>query len=126
VVPILMATKRSPCPISCTLDILGDKWTLLVIRDLFAGKTHFKDFLGSPEKIATNILSDRLDRLVAVGIVMSSPSPQRVGANAYKLTAKGRALYPVLAALRDWGIAQIEGTVIGIQLPETDSKHLQH
>jgi hypothetical protein len=56
--------KRSSCPVSCALDILGDKWTLLVIRDiLFKGKQHFRDFLASPEKIASNILSDRLKKL---------------------------------------------------------------
>jgi DNA-binding HxlR family transcriptional regulator len=117
-----MTTKRSLCPISCTLDILGDKWTLLVVRDLFAGRTHFKDFLRSPEKIATNVLADRLERLVDGGIVESSPSPDRVGAQAYGLTPKGRALYPVLVALRDWGLNHIEGTEVHIRVPKSGSK----
>ena len=116
-----MATKRSPCPISCALEILGDKWTLLVIRDLFAGRTHFKDFLRSPEKIATNILTDRLDRLVAAGLAETSPSPERVGAQSYALSPKGRALYPVLEAIRDWGLAHIEGTAARIHIPQPDS-----
>ena len=54
------AQRRSVCPVACTLDLIGDKWTLLVIRDLASGKTRFKDFIQSPERIATNILSERL------------------------------------------------------------------
>ena len=60
---------RSPCPLACALDLLGDRWTLLVIRDLVLGKSRFKEFVASPEGIPTNILSDRLDRLLTHGIV---------------------------------------------------------
>ena len=91
-----MKNKRSPCPVACTLDLLGDKWTLLVIRDLFAGKSHFKEFAASPENIATNILSDRLKRLLSNGLVSQFPSEQVPGKYAYRLTEPGLALFSVL------------------------------
>lgn len=102
--------KRSICPVACVLDLVGDKWTLLVVRDMACGKAFFKEFAGSPERIATNILSDRLDRLVGAGLAETfSPDPA-TERNGYRLTAKGRSLMPVLAALRDWGLAHIKGT----------------
>ena len=64
---IKLSKMRSPCPIANTLDIIGDKWTLLVIRDLFAGKTTYGEFQDSPEGIPTNILADRLKRLLGHG-----------------------------------------------------------
>jgi DNA-binding HxlR family transcriptional regulator len=67
------APKRSPCPVAFSLDIFGDRWTLLVIRDLFFGRTRFKEFAASPEGIPTNILSDRLERLLARGIIEQIP-----------------------------------------------------
>lgn len=101
--------RRSPCPVACALDLLGDRWTLLVVRDLFLGRSRFKDFAASPERIPTNILTDRLERLVAQGAVLRVPLPggKRF---AYELTSKGRALQPVLIALKDWGLAWEEGT----------------
>lgn len=102
--------RRSPCPIACALDVIGDKWTLLVIRDLACGKSHFGDFGRSPERIATNILADRLGRLVAAGLVEKYPSADAPGRDAYRLTAKGRTLGPVLKAVARWGLEQIEGT----------------
>ncbi len=73
-----MSQKRSVCPIACTLDIIGDKWTLLVVRDLLLGRSHFKQFLASPEGIATNILANRLNRLVSHGIAEQFPSPVQI------------------------------------------------
>ena len=64
-------TKRSVCPVACVLDVIGDKWTLLVIRDLACGKRHFNDFCRSPERIATNILADRLERWSRTGLSRS-------------------------------------------------------
>jgi DNA-binding HxlR family transcriptional regulator len=104
------STKRSVCPVACTLDVIGDKWTLLIVRDLFIGKSHFKDFSASPEKIATNILSERLNRLLDAGLIEKYPSPEVSGKNAYRLTGKGRSLGPVLEAVADWGLKNIEGT----------------
>jgi len=103
-------TKRSVCPVACTLDLIGDKWTLLVVRDMACGKMLFKEFSASRERIASNILADRLDRLVRSGLAESfSPSPA-AGRQGYRLTSKGKSLLPVLAALRGWGLMHIKGT----------------
>ncbi len=102
--------KRSPCPIACTLDIVGDKWTLLVVRDLLLGRTHFKEFAAGPEKIATNILSDRLSRLVEFGLAETYPSPERANTIAYRLTKRGRSLAPVIESITEWGLANVPGT----------------
>ncbi len=102
--------RRSPCPVACTLDVVGDRWTLLVIRDLFLGRSRFKDFEASPEGIPTNILSERLERLVSAGIVEQAPVEEGAKRFGYKLTAKGKALGPVLAAMRDWGLKWEKGT----------------
>ncbi len=64
-----MRNRRSNCPVACTLDLVGDRWTLLVVRDLIWGKTRFDEFLASPEGIATNILSSRLRLLEDLGYV---------------------------------------------------------
>ncbi|MGB0371602.1 MAG: winged helix-turn-helix transcriptional regulator [Opitutales bacterium] len=101
---------RSKCALASSLDIFGDKWTLLVIRDLLRGCSHFKDFESSPEKIATNILSNRLGRLLEHGLVEKYPSPRIAGRDAYRLTAKGESLEPVLKEVLDWGKANIPGT----------------
>lgn len=95
---------RSPCPVACVLDLCGDRWTLLVIRDLLLGRSRFKDFTASPEGIPTNILSDRLDRLLRHGIAEQFPAEDGSQRMAYRLTDKGRALGPVLQAMRDWGL----------------------
>ncbi len=102
--------KRSPCPIACTLDILGDKWTLLVIRDLFVGKKTYGEFQASPEGIPSNILADRLKRLLEHEIVEKTPYQQRPVRYAYTLTPKGRALGNVLKAMVQWGEAHIPGS----------------
>jgi DNA-binding HxlR family transcriptional regulator len=95
---------RSTCPISTTLDILGDKWTLLVIRDLmFRGKETYGEFLQSEEKIATNILADRLLMLENAGIVKKTAFPGNRVKNLYQLTPKGIDLMPVLFEIIVWG-----------------------
>ena len=106
------AQRRSCCPVACTLDLLGDKWTLLVIRDLACGKTQFKEFAASPEGIATNILADRLARLVDHGLVEKFPSPDPPGRDAYRLTEKGKSLRPVIMTIVQWGLEHIEGTEV--------------
>jgi DNA-binding HxlR family transcriptional regulator len=101
--------RRSRCPVSCTLDVLGDRWTLLVVRDLVRGKRRFAELVESPERIPTNILADRLKRLVSLGVVQSrrySDHPPRL---EYQLTAKGEDLRPVLRAMVEWGIAHAGG-----------------
>lgn len=102
--------RRSVCPVACTLDLLGDRWTLLVVRDLWLGRSRFKDFTASPERIPTNILSERLERLVAHGVAEKVPAADGSKRQAYQLTDKGKALAPILAALRDWGLTWQPGT----------------
>lgn len=101
--------RRSRCPVSCALDAVGDRWTLLVVRDLMRGKRRFAELVDTPEGIPTNILSDRLKRLTAAGIVRSrrySDHPPRVD---YALTAKGEALRPVMRAMVEWGVRHAGG-----------------
>lgn len=107
--------KRSVCPVACTLDLLGDRWTLLVVRDMLCGKCRYRDFLGSPEGIATNILADRLDRLVRDGLARRRDAEHREGADEYVLTPRGKRLKPVLEAMRDWGLANVRGTQARLQ-----------
>ena len=107
--PETRSGRRSPCPVACGLDLFGDRWTLLVIRDLFLGRSRFKDFAASPEGIPTNILADRLSRLVEAGVLEQEPSVPGSRHLAYRLTGKGRALAPVLRAMRDWGLAWVPG-----------------
>lgn len=102
--------RRSPCPLSCSLDLLGDRWTLLVVRDLWFGRSRFKDFTASPERIPTNILSERLERLVKHGVAEKVPAADGTKRLGYQLTEKGKALGPILAAIRDWGLAWEPGT----------------
>ena len=102
--------RRSPCPVACSLDLIGDRWTLLIVRDLFFGRTRFKDFTASPEGIPTNILTDRLERLLAHGIIQQIPAEDGTKRLAYRLTEKGKGLGPVLKAMRDWGLAWDKST----------------
>ena len=102
--------KRSPCPVACTLDLIGDKWTLLIIRDMLFGKCYYKEFFQSPEKIATNILADRLGKLVEHGIAEKWIPDGEHGREAYRLTAKGRSLKTVLESVAKWGLSNIKGT----------------
>src|SRR5215831_3828987 len=104
--------SRSLCPIANALEVIGDKWSLLIVRDLFHGKTTYGELLKSFEKIPTNILADRLKRLEAAGIITSSPYQVRPVRNAYTLTGKGRELGEILHALVKWGKRHIPGTKI--------------
>ncbi|MEM0915169.1 MAG: helix-turn-helix domain-containing protein [Planctomycetota bacterium] len=112
--------RRSCCPVACTLDLLGDRWTLLVIRDLMRGVDRYSDFAASPEKIATNILADRLDQLVAHGIAERFTPPGRKHPR-YRLTDRGHDLRPVLGAVADWGLRHIPGTEARLAPPSTPS-----
>lgn len=95
---------RSECPISKSLDIFGDKWTLLIVRDLvFNGFRFYNEFLNSEEKIATNILSDRLKKLELYGLVTSEKDDLNKSKKVYKLTREGIDLIPVLVELLFWG-----------------------
>ena len=108
---------RSLCAIANSLDILGDKWSLLVVRDLLHGKRTYGELADSPEGIPTNILADRLKRLESAGIVASTPYQERPVRYAYTLTPKGSALGEVLLALVRWGKQYIPGAVALNQRP---------
>lgn len=92
------------------LDVMGDRWTLLVVRDLMLGRSRFKEFAASPESVPTNILSDRLRRLLDHGIARQLPAAEGAKHLAYQLTEKGEALRPVLKAMRQWGLEWEVGT----------------
>ena len=98
------------CSIASTLKVIGDKWTLLVIRDMALGRAHYKEFLESPEGIATNILADRLAKLVDWGMAEKYPSTVLPGRDAYRLTSKGESLRPILISIKNWGLKHIKGT----------------
>lgn len=103
--------SRSPCPVAVTLDILGDKWSLIVIRDLFRGVARYSDFLKSPEGVTTNILAERLKRLEDNGLVSKTPYQENPVRYEYALTAKGRALGPVLREIVIWANDHYPGTI---------------
>lgn len=94
---------RSNCPISSSLDIWGDKWSLLIVRDLmFSKQCTYGDFLKSDEKIATNILASRLQMLETNGIIIKQDHPQSKAKVLYKLTQKGIDLFPVMIEINLW------------------------
>lgn len=95
--------RRSPCPLNASVEMLGDRWSLLILRDMMVwGFRTFKEFLGSHEKIATNVLTDRLRKLEDSGIIFSKPDPSDGRKLIYALTAKGIDLAPVLAEMVLW------------------------
>ena len=104
-----MCFKRSDCAVACTLDLIGDKWTLLIIRDLFFGKTRYKEFQDSAEKIPTNILACRLNKLGKAGLITRTPYQKNPVRYEYQLTKTGRSLAPVLRAFAQWGSGYISG-----------------
>ena len=94
---------RSGCPINLGLEIFGDKWSLLIVRDMmFAGKRHYREFLASDEGISSNILADRLAMLVAAGIISKAGDPSHRLKAIYSLTEKGIELLPVIAQISRW------------------------
>jgi DNA-binding HxlR family transcriptional regulator len=99
--------KRSPtiCPVVFSLDTFGDKWSLVVLRDiLLRGKSHFRELLASEEKIASNILSARLESLVTEGLLTKENDPRNKSAAIYRPTEKALDLLPMLFAMMRWGI----------------------
>lgn len=92
------------CPIARTLDIVGDRWTLLILRDLFTGKTRFKQFLASSPGLPTKLLSDRLQKLEGYGLIERAVYSQHPLRAEYRLTEKGRTLAPVVQAIVHWGL----------------------
>src|SRR5436190_23852970 len=100
------AKRRSECPLNASVEMLGDRWSLLIIRDMMlSGSRTFKQFLDCYEGIATNILADRLRKLVAYGIVTTEPDPADGRKLIYLLTGKGIDLAPVLTEMVLWAAA---------------------
>ena len=98
--------RRSECPLNASVEMLGDRWSLLIIRDMMLrGWQTFKEFLEGYEGIATNILADRLRKLVAYGILTTEPDPSDGRRLIYSLTAKGIDLAPVLTEMVLWAAA---------------------
>jgi DNA-binding HxlR family transcriptional regulator len=104
--------RRSDCAVACTLDIIGDRWTMLIVRDLLSGRRYFDDFLRSPEGIATNILSARLRVLCAQGLVEKTPDPADQRRFTYRLSDEGRRLGALLRDIAAWGLKHLPGTRI--------------
>lgn len=93
---------RSGCPIATTLDMIGDRWTLVLLRDMINGKARFSEFLTSPERITTNVLTDRLGAMEAAGLISRVPYQDRPRRYEYRLTERGRSLLPVLQDICRW------------------------
>lgn len=104
-----MVTHRSDCPIASALDIVGDKWSLVILRSLLMGASSYSDFLDQPEKIATNILAERLKRLELEGLICRTLQRNGSIRGSYALTQKGARLVPTLQALARWGEENIPG-----------------
>jgi len=96
--------RRSSCPVACTLDLVGDRWTFLIIRDLFAGKSRYGELLAAPEGIPSNLLAERLKRLETLKIIERKRYQSNPPRYSYHLTAKGEELLPALGVLAKWGL----------------------
>ncbi len=103
------ASYRSPCPVASALDVVGDKWSLVVLRTIFAGRHRYAELADIPERISTNILADRLARLEESGLVTRTPYQSHPVRYRYDLTAAGADLLPALQALANWSAKHVPG-----------------
>lgn len=94
--------SRSGCPIATTLDLIGDRWSLVVVRDLLNGKARFGEFLKSPERITTSVLTDRLEKLADAGVIKARAYQKNPPRYEYRLTEKGEAMLPILQEMCRW------------------------
>jgi DNA-binding HxlR family transcriptional regulator len=101
---------RSQCPVARTLDLVGDRWSLLIVRDMLLSSSKFHQFLGSPEGIPTNVLSSRLKSLEQSGLIEATLYQRHPPRFAYTLTDKGKKLASVVRAIADWGESSIPKT----------------
>jgi DNA-binding HxlR family transcriptional regulator len=100
----MAARRRSQCPINLAVELLGDRWSLLVLRDImFAGKRHYRELLASDEGISTKVLAERLRALTDAGLLTRSDDPTHKQKAIYSLTERSIALVPVLVQLGVWG-----------------------
>lgn len=106
------AFERSCCPVANMLDLFGDKWSLLIVRDLILGKIRYGEFAQSVEGIPSNILASRLKRLEAAGVVAKKAYSDKPVRYQYELTEKGRDLVPVLEAMVEWALKHVPGTEV--------------
>ena len=109
---IALISERSGCPIASTLDLVGDKWSLVIVRDMVTGKKRFGEFMASPEGIKTNILTNRLRRMEAAGLVERRAYQAKPPRFEYILTERGRALLPVMQEMCRWANQHIRDTWI--------------
>ncbi|MEM9540484.1 MAG: helix-turn-helix domain-containing protein [Cyanobacteria bacterium P01_E01_bin.42] len=108
-----MPPKRSTCPIASTLDLIGDRWTLLIVRDMiFFHKHRFEEFLDSPEGISTNVLANRLKLLEELELVTKQPYSNHSRRMSYHLTEKGESLRTLLKVMTRWGLKHLPDTEI--------------
>ena len=115
--------RRSDCPISFALDTFGDRWSLLIIRDLmFKGKRYYGEFSQSEERISTNILAERLERLEAGGIISKTRDSQNLSKYEYRLTQKGMDLLPILLDIIAWSAKYDANTAT----PKSFIRRLRH
>ena len=115
--------RKSDCPINFALEIFGDRWTFLIVRDLmFKGKHYYGEFLLSEEKIATNILGDRLSMLESNGIVSKSSIPNHKQKIMYRLTQKGIDLVPVLVEFIMWSAKYDKVSAVDLKFVESVNK----
>jgi DNA-binding HxlR family transcriptional regulator len=110
---------RSTCPVAGALDIVGDRWTLLVVRDLLRGKRRYGDLAASAEHIPTNILADRLRRLEQAGLVERRQYSERPPRYEYRLTRTGKELAPVVRSVAEWGLRHVPGTRVPADVTAT-------
>jgi len=108
----MQVTRRSTCPAACALDVAGDRWTLLIVRDLLRGRDTYGKLAASDEGIPTNILADRLKKMEEAGLIEAKPYQERPVRYSYALTEEGRDLGEVLGAMARWGKKHVKGTVV--------------
>ena len=109
---IILNSERSGCPIASTLDLVGDKWSLIIVRDMVTGKKRFGEFMASPEGIKTNILTSRLRRMEEAGLVERRAYQSKPPRFEYVLTHRGEELLPVLQEMCRWGNKFVNDTWI--------------
>ena len=107
----MKSKARSRCPIAASLDVLGDKWSLVIVRDMLIGKKRFGEFIASSEKITTSVLADRLARLEEAGLVTRSVYQTLPERFEYDLTEDGRGLLPILKEFCLWGNRHFPQTI---------------
>ena len=119
-----MRTNISKCPLVNILDIVGDKWSLIIIRDLLLGKKTFTEFMNSPEKFASNILSNRLELLMHHGLLKVVKLPHDKKSKVYFLTNKGVDMYPIIYEMMNWSNRNLDTEFgpLGIQFFKDSKK----